>query len=447
MLVAHFADTHLGKTLYNISETMRQFIDHFEQAVEQALKEHVDAFIFAGDFFDDKHHLPNRVLKRAIDIVGRITSEGKPVFIVPGDHDRWPQRDDSPIELLRLFSNVYTPGKEIFFAEKALKDGREYVFAGLNYFNVKNSEQSRQALYKYIQGMDRALGKYDVLIMHQNIENYFPLEKGLSISNIPVTPRYVAMGHLHRRIIEKRVIDGRSQVIAYPGSIDIFDIDEVEEARRNGKGFYIVDLTPEEPVVHTVKVEATPFEYVETGVAESEWKPKIAEALARLAKQVNPGNKGILYVKIFVKAGDMVSLERIEGFIVDEKKRRLQGGLELIFHKFVRELVKETFEKASRITQQARGELDTLADFLARELGISPDEAKKLAEHVEGLKEAFKQGDEEAVEQIIEELARATFWSRIGIPDEYVKLEEAKPGRVSEPSAHKPSRITDYFKR
>lgn len=444
MLVAHFADTHLGKTLYNIHETMKQFIDHFEQAVEQALAEHVDAFIFSGDFFDDRNP-PNRVLKRAIEIVEKITGKGVTVFMVPGEHDRWTARDDSP---LVLFRNVHTPGRGKYFIKKVLKNGREYVFTGLNYFYIRSSDEARQILHQYIMEADKAAGHYDVLIMHQNIENYFPLDKGLSISNIPTTPRYVAMGHLHRRIIDKRTIEGKNQVIAYPGSIDIFNVEEAEEARRSGKGFYIVDLTPEEPIVHKINVETTPFEYVETSAKESEWKPKIAEAVARLGKQVSPGNKGVLYVKITMSTGETISLERIANFIIEEKKRKLPTSQELIFHKFRRELAPETLEKPGTTHPQPRGELNTLTDYLAKELGATPEEASKLAEHLSSLKEAFRQNDEELIEQILEELAKASFWTRIGIPEEYIKLEEAKPpAKKSEPSTRKPTTLTDYFKR
>jgi len=445
LLVAHFADTHLGRILYGIRETEEQIINHFEQAVDQALAEHVDAFIFAGDFLDERKP-PIRVLKKAIEIVEKITGRGVAVFMVPGEHDRWTKGDDSP---QALFRNAYTPGRSKYFTKKISKNGREYVFTGLDHVYVRGSDEARQALHQRVAEADKAAGRYDILIMHQNIENYFPLDKGLSISNIPATPRYVAMGHLHRRILDKRAVEGKNQVIAYPGSIDVLNVEEAEEARRNGKGFYIVDLTPEEPIVHKINVETTPLEYVETSVKESELKPRIAEALARLAKQVSQGNKGILYVKITMSTGETVSLERIINLIIEEKKKKLPGSQDLIFHKLERKLAQETLEKPSGQLQTPRGELETLADYLARELGAKPEEASKLAEHLSSLKEAFRQGDEESLEQTLEELAKAGFWTRIGIPEEYIKLEEAKPPATGrgEPAARKPSRLTEYFKR
>ena len=71
---------------------------------------------------------------------------------------------------------------------------------------------------------------------------------------------YYAFGHIHRRVVRKF---GRG-ILAYPGSIDVWRLDEVYDYKKQGKGFYIIDMDGDLPEVHKINLEGIrPFEDVE----------------------------------------------------------------------------------------------------------------------------------------------------------------------------------------
>ncbi|MEM1635064.1 MAG: DNA repair exonuclease [Thermosphaera sp.] len=438
MLIAHFADTHLGKKLYGIQQTMIQFMNHFQQAVELALKEHVDAFVFAGDFFDESHP-PNIVLRKAIDVIDKMTEKSSKVYIVTGDHDRVKRSDLSPIHVL---TKARVPWSENYFIDKTVKDGVEYHIVGINNFNLRASERLRAELSKQLRVLSQRAGRNSIIILHQNILNLFPIERyGLTFDDIPQTPKYIAMGHLHRRIVHKRTGEKGVQVIAYPGSIDIFSRDELEEAKTQGKGFYIVDISRDEPIVHKINVETTPFEYVESGTHESELVANLTHALSSLSGLVREDNKGIIYLSLKMRSTDRVNLNAINDLIKRLASKYLPHP-DLVFPKIERRYVGDEGKEAlSRTTFKELNELNILIHIFTRELGIKEEEAKVLSEQILRLKDSIVNEDNEGLLKVIDDISKATFWKKINIRDDYITL-------VSEDAVNvKGQTLESWFKR
>ncbi len=93
MRVIHFADLHIGVEQYGRpiantawSSRMQDFLDAFDEMVEYALAEHVDAVIFAGDAY--KAREPTQTQQREFaSRIRRLSEAGITTFLLVGNHD------------------------------------------------------------------------------------------------------------------------------------------------------------------------------------------------------------------------------------------------------------------------------------------------------------------------------------------------------------------------
>ncbi|WP_318569882.1 DNA repair exonuclease [Salinigranum marinum] len=93
----HVSDTHLGNRQYGSDVRREDFAEAFEQAIEYAIDENVDAVIHTGDLFDSRDpSLPD--LNRCIDILGRLREADIPFYGIVGNHER--KMDDQYLDLI-----------------------------------------------------------------------------------------------------------------------------------------------------------------------------------------------------------------------------------------------------------------------------------------------------------------------------------------------------------
>jgi DNA repair exonuclease SbcCD nuclease subunit len=84
--VIHTGDTHVGYQQYHSPDRRRDFLDAFEQVVEDAVADDVDAVVHAGDLFHDRR--PElRDLMGTIDVLRRLADAGIPFLAVVGNHE------------------------------------------------------------------------------------------------------------------------------------------------------------------------------------------------------------------------------------------------------------------------------------------------------------------------------------------------------------------------
>lgn len=113
----HVSDTHLGNRQYGSDTRREDFADAFEQAVEIALDEGVDAVIHTGDLFDSRDpRLPD--LNRCIEILEPLREADIPFLGIVGNHER--KMDDQYLDLIRktktaerLDTSPYTVNDEV----------------------------------------------------------------------------------------------------------------------------------------------------------------------------------------------------------------------------------------------------------------------------------------------------------------------------------------------
>ncbi|SFR47426.1 DNA double-strand break repair protein Mre11 [Halogeometricum limi] len=84
--VIHTGDTHLGYQQYHSPDRRRDFLDAFEQVVDDAVTDGVDAVVHAGDLFHDRR--PElRDLLGTISVLRELDDAGIPFLAVVGNHE------------------------------------------------------------------------------------------------------------------------------------------------------------------------------------------------------------------------------------------------------------------------------------------------------------------------------------------------------------------------
>jgi DNA repair exonuclease SbcCD nuclease subunit len=228
MRFAHLADTHLGYRQYNLDEREEDFYKAFHEAIDKIIDAECDFVVHSGDLFDDpRPHV--RAMVEAMAGFEKLKDAGITVFAIAGNHDVLMRRGAMPPQRLYGSMEFLTPMKP-----SRVFDG--VYICGLPY----HSRIHLQALKEKLQELAEAGANYEkkVLLLHQGLDKYFPMEYELKFNELPKGFDYYALGHVHKRIIDSY---GRGK-LAYPGSTEIWRVDEIAEYEKNGKGLNIVDL-------------------------------------------------------------------------------------------------------------------------------------------------------------------------------------------------------------
>src|SRR3990167_8832089 len=93
MRLLHFSDIHIGMENYakldpetGLSTRLLDFFETFDFIVDTAIKESVDAVVFAGDAYKTRD--PNPTQQRGFgERVKKLAKNGIPVVLVVGNHD------------------------------------------------------------------------------------------------------------------------------------------------------------------------------------------------------------------------------------------------------------------------------------------------------------------------------------------------------------------------
>ncbi len=234
MRFAHIADTHLGIRQYNLDEREEDFYNAFHEAVDKIIESECRFVIHSGDLFDEPR--PQiKAMVRARDTIDRLVEAGIPIYTVAGNHDILMRKGAVLPHAIYRKLEVLTP-------KNPTREFEGILICGLPYHSKVHSE----ALKERLKDLKKEAGKYDksILALHQGIDEYFALDYELKIGDIPRGFDYYALGHIHKRI-EDEFGGGK---LVYPGSIEMWRIDELTDYEKNGKGFVVVDtsdFTPE----------------------------------------------------------------------------------------------------------------------------------------------------------------------------------------------------------
>ncbi len=124
MRVIHTGDTHVGYRQYHSPERRQDFLDAFDQVVEDAIAEDVDALVHAGDLFHDRR--PGLVdLQGVVGALRRLDAASIPFLAVVGNHEG--KRDAQWLDLFEDLGLATRLGDEPHEIGEAAVYGLDFV--------------------------------------------------------------------------------------------------------------------------------------------------------------------------------------------------------------------------------------------------------------------------------------------------------------------------------
>ncbi|MEG3224479.1 MAG: hypothetical protein BME94_02880 [Methanobacteriales archaeon Met13] len=275
MQFAHLADTHLGFRQYGLNARENDFYNVFHQIVDKIITERPDFVIHSGDLFESSKP-PIRALLTVQNEFVRLKEAGIPVYAIAGNHDIVMRKNVIPPH--KLYQDF---GMKLIDLKTSNFVHEDVLIAGMPYLSKSYSEIIKERLND-LEKLSKNYNK-SILLLHQSVDRYLPYDPEISISDIPPEFNYYAFGHIHERIIDDY---GRGKLV-YPGSTEIWRIDEVEGYQKNGKGFYLVDMDESDPSIQNIDLEL-PREIIKKRIEffkmEKELK-KLQNALNQLTKK------------------------------------------------------------------------------------------------------------------------------------------------------------------
>lgn len=249
MRFAHLADTHLGYRQYGLIEREEDFYETFHKTVDKIIESDVDFVIHSGDLFESNKPSTRTLFEFQKGFL-KLKEAGIPVYAIAGNHDSVMRAGSLPPQVLfkELGLKLISPSQPCYLHGGVLICGLPYSpKTQMNYYLEKLRMLEKEA--------DNHLKS--ILVLHQGIDKYFNQSYELELEHIPKNFDYYALGHLHNYIVD----DFGKGKLVYPGSAEIWRTNELQDARKNGKGFCIVNLSQDPPEIERVAIDM-PREYI-----------------------------------------------------------------------------------------------------------------------------------------------------------------------------------------
>ena len=243
MKFAHFADTHLGYRQYGLYEREKDFYEVFEKIIDRIIEEKVDFVIHSGDLFETSRPSPMALLTFQKGLL-KLKGAGIPMYAIAGNHDLIMRKGSIPPQV--IFKKL---GLKVISKINPTYMHGDVLIAGLQYYPASNDK----VLKNKLSDLSKKAADHDksILVLHQGIGKYFGYQYELEISDIPDNFNYYALGHIHKYVND----DFGNGKLVYPGSTEIWKTKELDDYKKNGKGFVVVDLEGQKPHVKRIKVD------------------------------------------------------------------------------------------------------------------------------------------------------------------------------------------------
>ncbi|CDG64408.1 MAG: repair protein SbcD/Mre11 [Methanobacterium sp.] len=262
MQFVHLADTHLGYRQYGLTERENDFFEVFDQTIDEIIREKPDFVIHSGDLFEYSRP-PTRALLTAQKGILRLKEANIPIYAIAGNHDVVMRKNALPPQILYkdFGMKLISPKKPFYIEGDVFIGGAPYA-----------SKYHAKHLVEQLQSIEKSSMDYEkrILILHQGIDRYLPYEYEIKIGDVPQSFNYCAFGHIHERVVD----DFGEGKLAYPGSTEIWRSNEVEGYKKNGKGFYLVDISGDVPEIENINLKLS-REFIKERILYSELQEEL----------------------------------------------------------------------------------------------------------------------------------------------------------------------------
>lgn len=244
--ILHVSDTHLGNWQYKSEQRREDFANAFEQSIDIAIEENVDAVIHTGDLFDDTTP-HSSTINKAIEIIKKLETSNIPFYAIVGNHER--KRRTQWMDVIEKLSIAHRLSKE------GVRIGNVEVY-GID--SVKRTRWDAIESFGLKEGENNL---FKIVCMHELVhppipEHVFNKSRNIYtasevLEKIEIDVDAVALGDYHERVREQ--IKGVDMF--YPGSTEktakdesdtkSVDILEIENGKlhRNRKFLDVRDFT------------------------------------------------------------------------------------------------------------------------------------------------------------------------------------------------------------
>jgi DNA repair exonuclease SbcCD nuclease subunit len=323
MLLLHVSDTHLGCSKPGKHrERELDFYEAFNEIIDIAVREHVDAVIHAGDFFDEPRPTP-QAYYYAYKGLEKLRNSSIEVLVVAGQHDQPKTSQLPPLKFLHEIGALRLLAQDRPETHSIKLRSGELGVAAIPYM-------SPAVVGNYLSSVRVPEAKKRILIAHLLIKELNMPNTHASLAELSVDSfSYAALGDYHIRY--ETAYKGVKAV--YPGSTEAVDALEAPYDRYVA----LVDLSSNEASVNWIKL-STPRKWV---TREIDSYAQLVQILSGLGSG-RSGKPPILYIKAkpnltafdVEKARDylnkLVSERRILMYkIVREEEKAVEAGSEV----------------------------------------------------------------------------------------------------------------------
>jgi exonuclease SbcD len=298
VLLLHVSDTHLGasRPLSHSKTRELDFYDVFDEVVDIALREGVDAVLHCGDLFDTPEPGP-RAYYHAVRSLKKLSDAGIPFLVIAGQHDQPKRAEVSPLKVL----------EEVGVARVLALGEPETHVIGLRTGELGVSAipyAPPGTVQHMLKKLKKPGTKRSVLMAHLLLK-----ELGLPMSHTSLLElgvdgfNYVALGDYHLRWSTNYA----GIPIAYPGSTEALDVLESSDERYVAA----VDLSGEAASVSWIKLSR--FRRVLVADAVS-GLADLQRVLSRYRLE-ELGKPPILYVRMSSRGSRVPDADRIVGLL------------------------------------------------------------------------------------------------------------------------------------
>ncbi|MEM3948744.1 MAG: DNA repair exonuclease [Zestosphaera sp.] len=240
MHLLHVADTHLGSSRPSgLRARELDFYDVFDEVIEIAIKEGVDAVLHCGDLFDEPRPSP-QAYSYAVKSLKKLRDSGIDFLVIAGQHDQPKISALSPIKVLEEVGlakvlATFKPETRVV----RLRSGDLGITA------VPYAEP--QLMQELVKGVEKPDTGRKILMAHLLLKELNIPGAHLSLTELRSSYYdYVALGDYHARYETRH----EGVPVIYPGSTEALDYLE----SRDERFVALVDLSREEASVDWIKL-------------------------------------------------------------------------------------------------------------------------------------------------------------------------------------------------